>query len=519
VQPLKDEKGNTERLLAHIIDVTELVTARKKVEVSEEQLRIAIEGGELGTYDYYPQTGELRWSTKKKALFGLPPDAEVNYDIFLKGLHPDDKEKAYAADQKAMQIDSGGIYENEYRTIGITDGKIRWVRSKGKTTFDKDGKPIRFIGVAQDITEEKTSKEALAYRSALLEAQNEAIPDAILIVDTKGKMISFNQHFVDLWKIPEDIIKRKDDTAALQYAMTQLTDPEDFIERVNYCYAHPNEKTEEEVLFKDGRIIQRYGNAVIGEDGTSYGWAWYFRDITESRKNEIEIKKALAQKDEFISIASHELKTPVTSLKGFTQILKIKFEKEENSHAVDLLSRMDKQVDKLTKLIVELLDATKIENGQLKFSKEDFDFNTLILETAEEIQQTTEKHTIKVELAPTKIICGDKIRLGQVIINLLSNAIKYSPNASEILITSLIENHTIKLCVRDFGIGIPREKQSNVFDRFFRVGGDKHDTFPGLGLGLFISSEIIKRHDGHLTVKSIVGEGSTFCFTLPLTAD
>jgi PAS domain S-box-containing protein len=519
VQPLKDGKGNIERLLAHIIDVTEQVTARKKVEVSEEQLRIAIEGGDLGTYDLSPQKGELNWSAKTKALFGLPPDAEVNYDLFLSSLHPEDKERVYAANQKAMDIQYGGLYQNEYRTIGITDGKLRWVRSKGKTTFDEHGQPIRFTGVVQDITEEKAAKEALAYRSALLEAQNEAIPDAILIVDTKGKMISFNHHFVELWKIPEEIIKRKDDSAALKYAMTQLTDPEGFIERVNYCYSHPDEKANEEVLFKDGRTIQRYGNAIIGEDGTSYGWAWYFRNITESRKNEIEIKKALEQKDEFISIASHELKTPVTSLKGFTQILKLKFEQEENSQAVDLLSRMDKQVDKLTKLIVELLDATKIENGQLKFSKEDFDFNALVLETAEEMQRTTEKHTIKVKLVDTKLICCDKDRIGQVIINLVSNAIKYSPNANEILITSSIENDTLKLCVKDYGIGIPAEKQSHVFDRFFRVSGDKQDTFPGLGLGLFISSEIIKRHNGNLTVKSIVGEGSTFCFTLPFTAN
>jgi PAS domain-containing protein len=133
VQPLKDEKGNTERLLAHTINVTEQVKARKKIEENEEQLRIAIEGGELGTYDFSPKTGELTWSQKTKALFGLPPDAEVNYDNFLNGLHPEDKERAYAANQKAMDIKYGGRYENEYRTIGITDGKIRWVRSKGKT--------------------------------------------------------------------------------------------------------------------------------------------------------------------------------------------------------------------------------------------------------------------------------------------------------------------------------------------------------------------------------------------------
>jgi PAS domain S-box-containing protein len=418
--------------------------------------------------------------------------------------------------------------------------------------------------------------------------------------------------------------------------MTQLIDPQDFIERVNYCYAHPDEKANEEVLFKDGRIIQRYGNAVIGEDGTSYGWAWYFRDITESRINEIEIKlseerfrtlsntishlawmanpdgwiywynqrwydytdttleemqgwgwekvhhpdhikrviehvkvvwqndepyemtfplrrydgvyrwfltrvypvknnegkviqwigtntdiddqkKALEQKDEFISIASHELKTPVTSLKGFTQILQMTFEKEGNKNAVNLLSKMDKQVDKLSKLIVELLDATKIENGQLQFSKEDFDINDLIIETVEEMQRSAISHKINVELCDTKIITGDSNRIGQVITNLISNAIKYSPEASDILITSVIESNKIKIGVQDHGIGIPASKLKNVFDRFFRITGDNRETFPGLGLGLFISKEIIKRHNGEIFAESAEGKGSKFCFLLPIS--
>lgn len=131
----------------------------------------------------------------------------------------------------------------------------------------------------------------LAYRTALLEAQNEAIPDAILIVDTKGKMLSFNKHFVSLWNIPEEIIERKDDSAALEFAMTQLIDPEGFIERVNYYYKHTDLKAHEEVPFKDGRIIERYGNAVLGDDGRSYGWAWYFRDITGRKKAEEELKR------------------------------------------------------------------------------------------------------------------------------------------------------------------------------------------------------------------------------------
>jgi signal transduction histidine kinase len=222
------------------------------------------------------------------------------------------------------------------------------------------------------------------------------------------------------------------------------------------------------------------------------------------------------QKDEFIGIASHELKTPVTSIKGYTQILKIRFAQEKNMRAVEMLTRMDRQIDKLTFLINDLLDVTKIEGGKFQFHRSYFDFNELVAEIAEEIQQTTSAHTIITKLALTSKIYGDKERIGQVITNFLSNAIKYSPNSAQIILTTLKEARRITLCVQDFGIGISKEKQEKVFDRFFRVSGSKEDTFPGLGLGLFISAEIIKRHNGTVSVKSIKNKGSTFCFSLPV---
>lgn len=227
-------------------------------------------------------------------------------------------------------------------------------------------------------------------------------------------------------------------------------------------------------------------------------------------------KKALEQKDEFISIASHELKTPVTSLKGFTQILQMKFQKEDNWEAVDLLARMDKQVDKLTKLIVDLLDATKIENKQLKFTLEDFDFDGLVTEVVEEMKRTTITHEINVQTAGIKIINGDRNRIGQVITNFISNAIKYSPDNNQIIVSTAVNDENVTLCVQDFGIGISAEKQPKIFERFFRVTGGGQETFPGLGLGLFISAEIIKRHKGTISVESTEGKGSTFCFSLPL---
>lgn len=135
----------------------------------------------------------------------------------------------------------------------------------------------------------------------------------------------------------------------------------------------------------------------------------------------------------------------------------------------------------------------------MQFQEELYDFNELV----------------KI-LAPTKIVTGDRDRVGQVITNFISNAIKYSPHTKEIIITTLAKKDTVTLSVQDYGQGIPKEKQKKVFDRFFRVSGKNQNTFAGLGLGLFIASEIIKRHNGRIWVESERNEGSTFCFTVPI---
>ncbi|MEO6508979.1 MAG: HAMP domain-containing sensor histidine kinase, partial [Patescibacteria group bacterium] len=181
------------------------------------------------------------------------------------------------------------------------------------------------------------------------------------------------------------------------------------------------------------------------------------------------------------------------------------------------LDKMNAQLDKLTSLIADLLDATKIESGKLQMNQEKFSFDELVTEIVEEIQRTTEKHVITIKGKSNTNITADRERTGQVLTNLISNAIKYSPHSEKIIIEPSVENKKfIMLCVKDFGVGIPKDKQNHVFERFYRVSGPKEITFPGLGLGLYISAEIVKRQGGRIWVESEEGIGSTFCFSLPL---
>jgi signal transduction histidine kinase len=222
------------------------------------------------------------------------------------------------------------------------------------------------------------------------------------------------------------------------------------------------------------------------------------------------------RKDDFMSMASHELKTPVTSIKGYTQLLIRKFEKEGMDEPVAYLTRMDNQIDKLTRLIRDLLDVSKAQTGKLDYEEAPIDIDRLVRETIESVQQTTTTHTLILHDTSHAIVLGDSERLSQVLINLLSNAIKYSPRADHVDVHVVASSNTVIINVQDYGVGIAKEHHAKLSERFYRVYGNSNKLFPGLGIGLYISYEIVKRHHGEITLTSEEGKGSTFSITLPL---
>lgn len=261
---------------------------------------------------------------------------------------------------------------------------------------------------------------------------------------------------------------------------------------------------------KDGNYINVSLSISPIKDGAGkiVGAAKIARDITERKELE-------QRKDEFISMASHELKTPVTALKGFTQLLKRRFKRQNDEESLRFLDRMETQIDKLTKLISDLLDISKMQTGQLEYRMEPFDLDALAQEIVENVQGTTQTHDIILQNTPQVRVFGDRDRIGQVLINLLTNAIKYSPNADRVIVQIVTDETNVRVSVQDFGIGIDQAYHQKIFERFYQVNEPAEKTYPGLGLGLYISCEIIKRHQGRLWVQSRKGEGSTFAFCLP----
>ncbi len=247
------------------------------------------------------------------------------------------------------------------------------------------------------------------------------------------------------------------------------------------------------------------GEPFKNESGNIVAWFGTSTNI-EDQKKEIE------RKDEFISVASHELRTPLTSLKGYLQLMERQDELPDETKLY--ISKGNISVNKLQHLINDLLDASKIKAGKLQFEKTSINLARLVNTCVENSGYMYPSYTIKKELEEEVMVNGNEERLEQVVMNLVNNAVKYSPHNKTITVCLEKNNEQATVSVIDHGIGMSQADEKKVFERFYRAEDNK--STPGLGMGLYIAAEIIKEHNGRMTVKSKPKGGSVFSFSIPL---
>ena len=323
-----------------------------------------------------------------KELSGLKAADFVDFPVFLNQIHPDDRQTINDTIQKTLKGANNGEFNEEYRTIGLHDQNLRWIKSKGKTYFDKDQSADRFIATILDITMDKALEE--------------------------------------------------------------------------------------------------------------------------------NTRELLTKKDEFISIASHELNTPITSLKASLQLLRRVMDTPSSDIALKLLDQSSRSIEKIGRLIDDLLNVTRMNEGQLRLNKTPFTIAEMLDECCTHVR-VSGKHKLILQGDKSLQINADENRIEQVMVNLVDNAVKYAPDNINIYLIVEKTFDFAKISVKDKGPGISPDMRDHLFDRYYRAdysGGQ----YSGLGLGLYISSEIIKRHGGQIGVDSERGMGSTFWFTLPLNA-
>lgn len=263
--------------------------------------------------------------------------------------------------------------------------------------------------------------------------------------------------------------------------------------------------------FHDGKLrwVRANGNLTHDKDGKPGYFAGVMHDITGHKQDEI-------RKNDFIAMVSHELRTPLTSIHGYIQLLTSRAKKDGDTFSAVKLDRVDFQVRKMTTLISGFLNASSFEAGKIYLNKEEFEMNALLNEVIEEVSVVNVNQNIVLLPCQPLSVKADRDKIGQVINNFLTNAIKYSSVGNNIVVACKKLKDTVEVSVKDDGIGIKAQDQGKLFDRYYRIENKYTQNISGFGLGLYLSGEIIKQHNGKVWVQSELGKGSTFYFSLPV---
>jgi PAS domain S-box-containing protein len=456
-------------------------------------------------------------------------------------IHPDDR--AIAAVEWPKAIQKGEEVEVEQRLMRY-DGVYRWHLSRFLAHKNENGETLLWVGTSTDVDEQKVSGLELAAANEEMTAANEELASVNEEQATTNEELRQTQFDLErtidelaasesrfrfllnavpqqVWTAaPDGKLNYVNDVVCNDFGLTmeeivghgwqKFIHPDDLHDCLEKWFQSLATGTEYliefRLLLKDGSYRWHLARAVpLLEDGAIKIWIGTNTDIDLQKNNE-------QKKDEFLSIASHELKTPLTNIKAFNQLLQRIKDPEKLEPFV---KKSVDHVNRLEKLINDLLDVTKINAGKVIYTMEPFDFGKMISETVESARLIEQNHEIILHNGANVTYTGDQYRLEQVVNNLISNAVKYSPDGKQVIVTTTAKKENIIVSVQDFGIGIARENIGQLFDRYFRVDNTAM-RFEGLGLGLFISSEILKRHNGSFWIESELGKGSTFYFKLPL---
>jgi two-component system, chemotaxis family, CheB/CheR fusion protein len=509
VLPYRTAEDRINGVVVTFFDITNRKKMEEQLRGSEERLRMLIESAK--DYAIFMLDRDRRvdsWNTGAQAMFGYT-EKEILGQTSDVMFVPEDRAKNDPKEELQKAKDQG-VAESE-RWLVRKDGSRFYGSGTVRPLLDGKGSLVGFLKIMRDFTEAKEAEEALRESEQRLRITLESAEMGVWDWHVVPDKVTWNrQHFLMLGLEPAEEVKSG--TYFLQFVHKE--------DEQNTRAALMKAVAEGTTFQLEFRVVRRDNNEVRWMNG--YGRT-IEKDLDGSAKRLVGVvyditdrKKLEQQKDELISVASHELKTPVTSIMAYTQILQDRFEKINEPENSKLMQKLNAQVGRLNTLIKDLLDTTNVAEGRLPLHKTEFDLNNVISDRVEEFQHLSARHKLIFNSDGIRKVNADKDRIEQVLNNLISNAIKYSPNGGEIIISSETEKNSVKVTIQDVGIGIPDDLKDKVFERFFRVSNPQVETYPGMGLGLYISAGIIHRHGGTISSISKLGEGSIFYFTLPL---
>jgi len=396
-------------------------------------------------------------------------------------LFPPDRQDEF---KTIMEQIKKGERIDHYETLRMRkDGTIIAVSVTVSPINDATGDIIGASAITGDISEQKRLQTELWKSKQQLEVILENIADGISVQDVNGKIVFMNEAGAKLcgYASSAELLQAPDFQTQSAYTLQrfEILDEQGNpfpLKELPGTRAFRGEKTPQAIVQYFDKVSQSRrwslvkAQPLVDENGWVQLAVTIFSDITESYEEQ-------QRKDEFISMASHELKTPVTSLKGFTNVLQRRLIQQGDEQTLHYLARMDFQLNKLTKIINDLLDVSKMQAGKLSFQKEPFVLDSLIQEAVEDVQAATLSHQFLIEGRTNGQISGDKGRLEQVFINLLTNAVKYSPQEDKVLVMLSRNQGEVIVSVKDFGIGIDESYHQKIFERFYQVTDPEEKRF------------------------------------------
>lgn len=483
----------------------QLLEAQKQIEEGKDALRLAINAANFGTWFIHSVTREFITDARLKELFGYYPDEELSIEQALAQISEEYRD--FVSHKLENAIYNNGDYDVTYPVIGFHDNRLRWLRAIGNLKADPSGAFSAFTGVVMDITEQYLAAETIERTEESLRMAMDSGDLATWYLNEQTGDFMASTRFNEIFGFgPQDEVKYDAGINQILPEYRQMV-----LEAVEESFNSGADFNVEYALegFNDGkqRWVRSVGKFVADEKSGNY-ITGVMADITEQKMDEI-------RKNDFIAMVSHELKTPLTSLGAIIQVAEGKLRSSTDQFLAEAMTKANTQVKRMSKLINGFLNISRLESGKISIEKETFNMEALINEVVDEMRISVTTHTMDLSMSCPVQVYADRNKINSVISNLISNAVKYSPKGSTVSIgCEPIGNHVI-VHVSDQGIGLNSEDAERIFNRYYRVENSSTHNVSGFGIGLYLTAEIVKRHQGNIWVESEHGKGSTFYFSLP----
>ena len=540
-RPIRDRDGRVARWFGTATEITERKQTEEALAATAERLRLTIDAARLGPWEWNVETGQVLWSPEHNAMYDIPREQSVgDFEVGMLRVHPEDRQAVIESMQAAMAERRDAV--SEMRSVH-RDGSVRWLVTRGRTVYDETGKPLRMIGVVQDVTERKAADEALRQSEERFRLANIHSPFPVALVAEDGEILQINPVWSQLSGYPAQELTSVEAWTQRAYpAAASRVDVQQFIGKL-WDRRTPVEDPGRRIRCADGtERIWDFSSVGIGRlrDGRRLILTTAI-DVTERHHAEAKLRAAKLEADAakeaaenareeaeqanraksgFLSRMSHELRTPLNAILGFSQVLALGSLGEDDRQCVEQIHQGGKH---LLSLIDEVLNLARVEAGELALKPAALAFEKIGWECVSFVAKLAQASQVECAVEPGADgdvrIWADEQRLRQVLFNLLGNAIKYNrPGGRVSLRCERTPDGRVRLSVVDTGGGIPPEGLARLFVPFERLG-QEFGGVEGTGLGLVVSRRLAEAMGGRLGAESQAGVGSTFWVELPMAPE